>query len=1080
MTPDTLYLSRPASPGNDDDDIKPEKVQNESVLNALDVPHLHTIIHNTRADLKYPALRQRQLHLGQLEVVKYTDSLFERKAQQECDGCYCYLDEHILTTIEDVLEVHHTEEHLKLNSELVMVADCPSSCSKAEGGFLSSSSGRLMSELLEELGQRWDKMIVVNFLPTMTKSNPNPSKTRQTSDADVIFNAYGSAKIFHLAGYVARLMMSQAPDRRGPCWSGLFLLNKGNYPGFVFQHPQHSRIRELLKHQWIETFALVHNTIDPLILPQEAQAEPVQKVDDEHEVDDYAECLMVHFVKIEQPEQGVKLVKMLERHKDLGGAIRSIDRVLLQDTLMLLAPNCKKLYSPISWFKTFDNSSGKSKHYVSDLASIGILPLSFSWSSVCFSSDLSRSGSIWRPPYLVNVDTCLVWRQPPRNLTSLSLVDVEISVDLLNWVATPSLPKVQLWCVQGVEGSLDGLSDQLIELGYACGPGVWNWASRMFSNPFPRIVRLHLGLNTMDHLDYSDLPATLVHLRITLPKYHSWDGPDFLEVSEQAQSPLHELRLWHVNSGPGELVKFLDCVGSYLDMLALHNVSESWQDLGARKPASRTVPLSLRRLELGAKMTPGTLYPSQPASPGDDDNDIKPEKVQNELVLNALDVLHLHTIVHNTRADLKYPALRQRQLHLGQPEVVKYTDSLFERKAQQECDGCYCYLDEHILTTIEDVLEVHHTEEHLKLNSELVMVADCPSSRSKAEGGFLSSMSGRITAGLLEQLGQKWDEMVIVDLFPTMTTSNPHLSKTRQASDADAIFTAYGETKIYHLAGYAPNKRGIERGGSFVLNKGNHPGFLRHCQWDDSVRSILKQQWIGTFALAHETTEPPVLQQEAQGCMCRENRLTHRTLVELHLVNVASSFATAFVRIEHHHFPSLRALHIHDENDPDSPFCGTEVKLDDTLLDHFDILIVNPQAWLQLSPHSSKAHKDKILLSLSHAIAIAGPEGSRDFFWWTLGKVESSQPLVLEHLDRLLESPGRLRLNTLYLPPRLREHSNRDQSIANLRVWTVYGDTIEFAEEPEAYSETVLSHPFAQRRTAARVQRVDEVWTGRD
>ncbi|GAA5873394.1 hypothetical protein JCM1840_007369 [Sporobolomyces johnsonii] len=53
----------------------------------------------------------------------------------------------------------------------------------------------------------------------------------------------------------------------------------------------------------------------------------------------------------------------------------------------------------------------------------------------------------------------------------------------------------------------------------------------MFSNPFPCLVRLHFGLNTMDRLDYSDLPDTLVHLCVALPEYHSWDGPGFRAIA---------------------------------------------------------------------------------------------------------------------------------------------------------------------------------------------------------------------------------------------------------------------------------------------------------------------------------------------------------------------------------------------------------------------------------------------------------------------------------------------------------------------------------------------------------------------
>ncbi|GAA5917100.1 hypothetical protein JCM5296_005713 [Sporobolomyces johnsonii] len=367
-------------------------------------------------------------------------------------------------------------------------------------------------------------------------------------------------------------------------------------------------------------------------------------------------CLMVRCIKIERPEQSVEVIEMLEHRADLGKAVHSFVvarralapdgpfSVVSQDTFMRLTPNCTKLCSPVAWFEPFDDDD--KKPYESKLTSIGISPLDFAWSKVsnsgdpfvCFAvpstyppdilctSDASlrleervSKLSFWRHPYPINIDTCLVWCQPPANLTSLSLIDVEISVDLLDWVTTPSLREVQ--------GPLDA-------------------AGQMIRNPFPRLARLHLGLNAIDCLDFLHLPTTLVHLRVTLPEYHIGMAPTFVrsptssaaapspawhasrfDTSQQAPSPLRELRLSHVDSRPGKLVEFLSHVGS-------------------------TVPLSLRRLELGAKTTPSTFYPYrcslQAASPGDDDDDPRDaeiELVQNESVLNTFNVPHLHTIV---------------------------------------------------------------------------------------------------------------------------------------------------------------------------------------------------------------------------------------------------------------------------------------------------------------------------------------------------------------------------------------------------------------------------------------------------
>ncbi|GAA5882638.1 hypothetical protein JCM1840_002747 [Sporobolomyces johnsonii] len=437
--------------------------------------------------------------------------------------------------------------------------------------------------------------------------------------------------------------------------------------------------------------------------------------------------LMVHCIKIERPEQGVEVIEMLERRTDLGKASVVARRALVpdgpfsvvsQDALMHLAPNCTKLCSPVAWFEPFDDND--KKPYESKLTSIGISPLDFAWSKVSNSGDPfvrfavpstyppdvlrtsdaslrleERVGelSFWHHPYPINIDTCLVWRQPPANLTWLSIVDVEISVDLLDWVTTPSLREVRLWRMRGVEGSLDtwveGVSNQLVKFGYACGQEPLDAAGQMIRNSFPSLARLHLGPNAIDCLDFLHLPTTLVHLCVTLPEYHIWDGPDFcaiadvlcsgalpslarlemyassraspaldvvyppVDTSQQAPSPLRELRLLHVDSRPGELVEFLGHVGSSLYTLALHNISESWQDLfDAMKRTGRTVPLLLRRLELGAKTTPGTFYPYrcslQAASPGDDDDDPRDaeiELVQNESVLNTFDVPHLHTVV---------------------------------------------------------------------------------------------------------------------------------------------------------------------------------------------------------------------------------------------------------------------------------------------------------------------------------------------------------------------------------------------------------------------------------------------------
>ncbi|GAA5889640.1 hypothetical protein JCM5296_002417 [Sporobolomyces johnsonii] len=208
-------------------------------------------------------------------------------------------------------------------------------------------------------------------------------------------------------------------------------------------------------------------------------------------------------------------------------------------------------------------------------------------------------------------------------------------------------------------------------------------------------------------------------------------------------------------------------------------------------------------------------------------------------------------------------------------------------------------------------------------------------------------------------------------------------------------------------------------------------------------------------------------------------------LVEIQL-DCAIGLPTIKIYLNLRHLPSLRALSLFDASLLLDPSDNEGVMmLEEAVLDHLDVFIVNISVWLRLPAPLLKKHKDKTLLSsvatplyssfnsLRHRLDVFPPHV---LVWVPPGQELTSARLgrTLQSVDDLLQSHHPPQLQTLYLPPILREPSKRSTFIAILQLWTTFSDRIEFADEPGANGEPLLSHPFAKRCLAAKAQRADE------
>ncbi|GAA5824805.1 hypothetical protein JCM11251_005353 [Rhodosporidiobolus azoricus] len=215
------------------------------------------------------------------------------------------------------------------------------------------------------------------------------------------------------------------------------------------------------------------------------------------------------------------------------------------------------------------------------------------------------------------------------HLTSLVLDFVTISPVFLDWlVPTARLEKLQLWCVRGVSAStiLQFVRKQSQVKEVLFKPQGSKQGTRLGNEIvvyLPTLERLTLGSGACDHEIYSLLPPTLTHLCVSLPNYHNNTRllpiaqeittrlmnlrvlelysqlyfPSTIEViypPRQANEPssLREVRLSHITAAPGEIISFLDSVGSSVFTLAVHHVSEEQSAFLEYCP-------SLRRLEVG-------------------------------------------------------------------------------------------------------------------------------------------------------------------------------------------------------------------------------------------------------------------------------------------------------------------------------------------------------------------------------------------------------------------------------------------------------------------------------------------------
>lgn len=150
------------------------------------------------------------------------------------------------------------------------------------------------------------------------------------------------------------------------------------------------------------------------------------------------------------------------------------------------------------------------------------------------------------------------------------------------------------------------------------------------------LEKLTLGNGACDHTIYAKLPASLTQICISLPNHHAnarldpvadeltkrltrvvrlelyshfyYPPPVEIEYAispaahQQNKSQLRELRLSHLNAGTGQITKFLSRVGTNLTTLAVHRVSEAYQNMLPLCPR-------LKRLELGG---PGVVDPTTP------------------------------------------------------------------------------------------------------------------------------------------------------------------------------------------------------------------------------------------------------------------------------------------------------------------------------------------------------------------------------------------------------------------------------------------------------------------------------------
>ncbi|GAA5858963.1 hypothetical protein JCM1840_006636 [Sporobolomyces johnsonii] len=208
-------------------------------------------------------------------------------------------------------------------------------------------------------------------------------------------------------------------------------------------------------------------------------------------------------------------------------------------------------------------------------------------------------------------------------------------------------------------------------------------------------------------------------------------------------------------------------------------------------------------------------------------------------------------------------------------------------------------------------------------------------------------------------------------------------------------------------------------------------------------------------------------------------------LVEIQL-DCATGWPTTKIYLNPRHFPSLRALSLLDARLFLHPSDNEGVvMLEEALLDHLDVFIVDIEAWLRLPAPLLKKHKDKTLLSSVAATFYSSFNSLRDrldvfpphvLVGIPAGPEWTTAPFVhtLRSVDDLLQSHHLPQLQTVYLPPNLREPSKRSTQIANLQLWTTFNGRIEFADEPGANGEPLLSHPFAKRCLAAKAQRADE------
>ncbi|BGP19500.1 hypothetical protein JCM10213v2_007595 [Rhodosporidiobolus nylandii] len=220
---------------------------------------------------------------------------------------------------------------------------------------------------------------------------------------------------------------------------------------------------------------------------------------------------------------------------------------------------------------------------------------------------------------------------PLSHLTALLLDYITISPALLEWVASaPALARLQVWCVKGIASGdilalVQRIGGQLKEVMFK--PKGGKQGTRLGNEIVlltPNLERLTLGDKACDHeLWNARLPASLVHLCVSLPQYHAdarlalvsteirtrlhrlkslevysalyFPPPVALSYPDKQHSEtfaLRELRLSHINSAPGELATLLATVGAGIYTLAAHHVAEDLSSLLDSLP-------SLRRLELG-------------------------------------------------------------------------------------------------------------------------------------------------------------------------------------------------------------------------------------------------------------------------------------------------------------------------------------------------------------------------------------------------------------------------------------------------------------------------------------------------